>query len=838
MDSNNYDMATKTKTEEMKNPQTIQDVCNQQKIPCLKFFCDRTVVDGKKKKKPKALPAGWTKYNYEKCVEENAKAPAIYNCYNINLRGHLWIHSNGNTYVICVIDVDAESTIKCANVLDHVFYIFGETHWTESTSKKMPHLYRLVPIEYAKAKDNNDVERGYDIRYTNVFESPDSELIDWEGDPPILNEEQLKYLGKPKKSKKVVMKKGKVKLDVVSSFDSVELTDFEKAILENISIEKWTAYDTWLPISNGIVNEKPVNGILIVDEYSKKAPNYGGLNDVIAKTSNASKLGWTWGTVMHHSKESNPEEYQKIINRFRVKIDLSDMGVAEMILQIKPDDFVFQDGILYYCDGSNPFWKYDEDDIGVSHKIYIDLMKFYNQKADETQLKISKNRAEKMDLDMGNTNGKNKEKIDAKDAIIDKLNDMIETVNDGIGHAKTVAKQSKYIASLKILLKGKQRNAVLFDTMRPYVFCFQDCNIDVRTGDKVEIKKSDYITKQVAYEWREPTDEEMAQLKEIIAKIIPNEDTRRCYLSVLWASMVGKQFEKLCVATGGGRNGKGVMNELFDALLTSEYFYTGNTTAITDNLKGGANQEIANMDNKRCILFSEPNDSMQIKLGNIKSLTGNTQLNARALYSKKTDVRMANMTIIECNQIPKIEGRIDAAATERFMVVEFVAHFTNDKNKLENMENCWPLNTAYKTDEFKQQYKFALFKYILSFGFKDIYESPEVKRRTKMYLIGCDDFLGWFNENYEITEDKGDVVKMIDLYKHFKASEMWDSIPKAERRSKWTKERFVSQVKTNIEIGFYFKDRHFYRKKNYENCLIQHKKKKIYPSVLDDSDDE
>ena len=411
MDSNNYVMATKTKTEEMKNPQTIQDVCNQQKIPCLKFFCDRTVVDGKKKKKPKALPAGWTKYNYEKCVEENAKAPAIYNCYNINLRGLKYKHKDGQEYAMCVIDVDAESTIKCANVLDHVFYIFGETHWTESATKKMPHLFRLLPLEYAKMKDNNDTERGYDIRFTNVFETPDSELIDWEGDPPILNEEQLKYLDKPKKEKKVVKKKGKANLKIVSSFDSVELTDFERAILDNIKIEYWTSYDTWLCITNGIVNEKPVNGNLIADEYSKKAPNYGGLSDVIAKTSNASKLAYTWGTVMHYSKESNPEEYQKIINRFRVKIDLSDMGVAEMILQIKPDDFVFQDGILYYCDGSNPFWKYDEDDIGVSHKIYIDLMKFYNQKYDETQLKISKHRAEKMDLDMGNTNGKNKEKM-------------------------------------------------------------------------------------------------------------------------------------------------------------------------------------------------------------------------------------------------------------------------------------------------------------------------------------------------------------------------------------------------------------------------------------------
>ena len=77
-------------------------------------------------------------------------------------------------------------------------------------------------------------------------------------------------------------------------------------------------------------------------------------------------------------------------------------------------------------------------------------------------------------------------------------------------------------------------------------------------------------------------------------------------MSCLWCSLIGRQVEKFCVANGAGRNGKGVINELLEALLTNAYFYTANVSCLTENQSSGANQEIASMDGMRCVLASEP----------------------------------------------------------------------------------------------------------------------------------------------------------------------------------------------------------------------------------------
>ena len=185
------------------------------------------------------------------------------------------------------------------------------------------------------------------------------------------------------------------------------------------------------------------------------------------------------------------------------------------------------------------------------------------------------------------------------------------------------------------------------------------------------------------------------------------------------------------------------------------------------------------------------------------------------------------MTILECNNIPSIEGRIDASAAERFMIIDFIAHFTNDETKLKLMKNCYPLDTRYKTDEFKQEYKCALFDYILSFGFTEIYLPDIVKKRTKKYLVGCDDFLTWFNEKYEHSTNKEDIIKMADLYAEFKQSDMWDSMAKADRRQKWTKDKMINNIKNNISLGFYFKDRYQVGQNKSRNCLIFHRKREV-----------
>ena len=74
------------------------------------------------------------------------------------------------------------------------------------------------------------------------------------------------------------------------------------------------------------------------------------------------------------------------------------------------------------------------------------------------------------------------------------------------------------------------------------------------------------------------------------------------------------------MANGGGRNGKGLINELMLKMLGDDYSYTGHINTLTKELKSGPNPEMAQLDKKRFVKFEEPNDNDMLNLGNIKKL--------------------------------------------------------------------------------------------------------------------------------------------------------------------------------------------------------------------------
>ena len=87
--------------------------------------------------------------------------------------------------------------------------------------------------------------------------------------------------------------------------------------------------------------------------------------------------------------------------------------------------------------------------------------------------------------------------------------------------------------------------------------------------------------------------------------------------------------------------------------------------------------------------------------------------------------------------------------------------------------------------------------------------------------------LTWFNDNYELTGQDTDIVKIKDLYDTFRQSIMWESISKADRRSKWTKVGVISAIQHNIELMTHFKDRYKKNGNDYANCLIMYRKRDV-----------
>jgi hypothetical protein len=87
--------------------------------------------------------------------------------------------------------------------------------------------------------------------------------------------------------------------------------------------------------------------------------------------------------------------------------------------------------------------------------------------------------------------------------------------------------------------------------------------------------------------------------------------------------------------------------------------------------------------------------------------------------------------------------------------------------------NVFLINTKYKTTEFKEQHKQALFL-VLAEYYKQIVEHErsltvpeEVIRRNMQYLASSDELLSWFEDKYEKTDSNKDIIKIKDIHDEF-----------------------------------------------------------------------
>jgi phage/plasmid-associated DNA primase len=212
-------------------------------------------------------------------------------------------------------------------------------------------------------------------------------------------------------------------------------------------------------------------------------------------------------------------------------------------------------------------------------------------------------------------------------------------------------------------------------------------------------------------------------------------------------------------------------------------------------MKSGGAPEIANMHNKRTVLFSEPNDNQRLNLGTIKSLTGDGDINARDLYKSNTICRLPTTMLFECNKKPNIDGRIDDSAVRRFINIFFPSTFTSDEKLYEGVKGYYKANPEYKKESWQNRYKTALFNYLLKYDYTEIYEPESIREATRRYLLDNDDFSIFMEKYYERTEDEEDYVTIMELTSNYKNNYLKQGT-KAYRQM--SKKKFLELMKENL----------------------------------------
>ena len=349
-----------------------------------------------------------------------------------------------------------------------------------------------------------------------------------------------------------------------------------------------------------------------------------------------------------------------------------------------------------------------------------------------------------------------------------------------------------------------------FDDL-PYLFCFTNKIYDISQGRFVPPCKYYFCLMNCGYAWVEPTVTEMQTVAHIFASIFPDEELRLGYVSLLKSGMTGIRPESFPVATGGGRNGKGVLNEL-GAATAGEYYGEGHICILTKELRDGPNPEVAGLHKKRLVVFSEPEDGLveSIRLSNIKKLTGGGEINARNLHSNNTTTKLEATILMECNKTPIITGEKGEAAMERVRLYLFDQTFTSDPEKLQSdPEKYKPADKRYKEVGFKKQMRCAFFRYLMVHGGDAAWFPEQTKQMGAKYLEDHDDLAVWVKDNYEITNANPnapirDVVTIKEMWSVYEQSNFYKNLSKMEKK-KITQTWLKEQVQSNLLLKKYYR---------------------------------
>ena len=281
-------------------------------------------------------------------------------------------------------------------------------------------------------------------------------------------------------------------------------------------------------------------------------------------------------------------------------------------------------------------------------------------------------------------------------------------------------------------------------------------------------------------------------------KIFPDHDIRKSWLQYISIAFEGRNYKKCAINHGHcGNNGKSKTCE-FICYTFGGYGQMGDTKTL---LKGKKDRgSLANLHQKRFLIYEEPDDNKAIDTAMLKALVGGVEvLCARMLYSMQDQIDLHNKMVINVNNLPGLSA--DKATLSRIVYYPWITEFVDDDGDVDHA------NRKYKSDpkygdkmwwqEAAPQLVHLLLRYYKQFreAGRILYIPPKIKEMTKLFCQANDPFMNWFNRHYELldmekTEERQQFVTYLELQNTFKASEDKDKII-PNRYS--TVKRFISQ---------------------------------------------
>ena len=394
-----------------------------------------------------------------------------------------------------------------------------------------------------------------------------------------------------------------------------------------------------------------------------------------------------------------------------------------------------------------------------------------------------------------------------QDARVKQLASAIKDLANGVltyGHARNTNVRKLVVDQLRCFAT----QADPFD-QRHHLFCFTNAVYDVKRMRFVTASKYDFCLMTCGKPWVAPKPEEVVKVAALFESILPDAEMRRGYTSVLKSGLTGTRPENFTIANGGGRNGKGVLNENA-TYCAGHYAAEGHLALLTKPIRDGPNPEAAGLHRRRLVIFSEPEDGLSeaLRLSCIKKLTGCAELNARACHSNNTRTELCGTIVMECNKQPAITGEKGEAALDRVRIFPFDVTFTADEEKLRARPDAFkPVDKSLKTPEFKEKHRCAFFLHVVQHGGDEAWFPEQTKALGAKYLEENDDLSLWFLDNYESDPQQPPLfVSIREMWQRYTRSNAYEMMSKAEKR-RVTQTIFEEAVRKNPLLKKHYVER-------------------------------
>jgi len=678
-----------------------------------------------------------------------------------------------------------------------------------SATKKMPHYFIKTnwtnKQNYNVMKFEDNTECDHDVLYGNSwsYAKNDVEVINANANISFLDWDTSKTASCSSSDEDEDEERDAEPTKVVCA-------NADEKIVNLIDVKYINEYNSWTKIIWAMRNEDYSQEFAM--EISKKSKKFDeeAFMKLWYNTNYEGNKAAKQGTLNYYAKLSNPKEYNLFyINKHLSKLDVFDEGLLkDYFIGLHSDDIIAvkkKVNLFVYYENN---WIEDDGGNIIQNMLFKTIKSMYLVLL-ESIFKQIQNDPENKTLTQHLTE-------------VSKLNH-----NYGNKHNKNI------YTLIFNELKSNAKDEDVFDANR-YIYSFTNKSYDLKENKWFVPNKFDYILTTCAREWKEPTQEQKNKIKELIEGIFPDTEIRSAYTSILRSGLTGIRHEYFIIATGKGRNGKGLINELMAHLL-GDYMGTLHLSLLTKEIKSGANTELRSLHKKRLIVASEPEEGHAEKLrcSNIKALTGNETHKARGLYEKDDITKIMGTFIMECNTKPEISGKKDTAILDRMIIIPFDVTFTDDKELIKNEPTKYKLkNPLYKEESFKSEYYCALFNYLISeYKTNDLYIPNTCKKLGADYLLDKDDFANWFLDVYEEGSDNEySLITIKEL--HAKYLDMNEKkMTKSDLRS-MTCKKFIEMVKEHMLLKKHFIEQNEYR---YNKRIT---KQSIWGYKLIDKDDD